>query len=48
MSAFDPKTPVLPPFGDLNYILIHDLTDRNINWIRTHAAAPGKPHALTD
>jgi arylsulfatase len=31
MSAFDPKTPVLPPFGDPNYILIHDLADRTIN-----------------
>jgi arylsulfatase A-like enzyme len=35
---------VLPPFGDPNYILIHDLADRTINWIRTqHAAAPEKP-----
>ncbi|MGA7374123.1 MAG: hypothetical protein WBW37_16200 [Methyloceanibacter sp.] len=49
LSAFDPKTPVLPPFGDPNYILIHDLADRNIYWIRTqHAAAPVKPHSLTD
>ena len=41
---FENTTPVLPPFGDPNYILIHDLADRTINWIRTqHAAAPGKP-----
>jgi arylsulfatase A-like enzyme len=42
--VFENTTPVLPPFGDPNYILIHDLADRTINWIRTqHAAAPGKP-----
>ena len=36
--------PVLPPVGDPNYILIRDLTDRAINWIRTqHAVAPNKP-----
>ena len=41
------QTPVLPPFGDPNYILIHDLADRSINWIRTqHAAAPDKPFLL--
>ena len=43
-ALFENTTPVLPPFGDPNYILIHDLADRTINWIRTqHAAAPGKP-----
>jgi arylsulfatase A-like enzyme len=39
--------PVLPPFGDPNYILIRDLADRSINWIRTqHATAPDKPFLL--
>jgi hypothetical protein len=43
-ALFENTTPVLPPFGDPNYILIHDLADRTINWIRTqHAAAPEKP-----
>jgi arylsulfatase len=43
-ALFENTTPVLPPFGDPNYILIHDLADRTIDWIRTqHAAAPGKP-----
>jgi len=43
-ALFENTTPVLPPFGDPNYILIEDLADRTINWIRTqHAAAPGKP-----
>jgi arylsulfatase A-like enzyme len=43
-ALFENTTPVLPPFGDPNYILIHDLADRTINWIRTqHAAAPNKP-----
>jgi arylsulfatase A-like enzyme len=43
-ALFENTTPVLPPFADPNYILIHDLADRAINWIRTqHAAAPNKP-----
>jgi arylsulfatase A-like enzyme len=43
-ALFENTTPVLPPFGDPNYILIHDLADRTINFIRTqHAAAPNKP-----
>jgi arylsulfatase A-like enzyme len=46
-ALFENTTPVLPPFGDPNYILIHDLADRTINWIRTqHAAAPSKPFFL--
>jgi arylsulfatase A-like enzyme len=46
-ALFENTTPVLPPFGDPNYILIHDLADRTINWIRTqHAAAPNKPFFL--
>lgn len=46
-ALFENTTPVLPPVGDPNYILIHDLADRSINWIRTqHAAAPDKPFLL--
>jgi arylsulfatase A-like enzyme len=46
-ALFENNTPVLPPFGDPNYILIHDLADRSINWILTqHAAAPDKPFFL--
>ncbi len=46
-ALFENNQPVLPPFGDTNYILIHDLADRAINWIRTqHAAAPDKPFFL--
>ena len=46
-ALFENTTPVLPPFGDPNYILIRDLADRSINWIRTqHAAAPDKPFFL--
>src|SRR5262245_37019639 len=46
-ALFENNTPVLPPFGDPNYILIRDLADRSINWIRTqHAAAPDKPFLL--
>src|SRR5215510_2699888 len=46
-ALFENNTPVLPPFGDPNYILIHDMADRSINWIRTqHAAAPDKPFFL--
>lgn len=43
-ALFENTTPVLPPTNDPNYILIRDLADRTINWIRTqHAAAPDKP-----
>jgi arylsulfatase A-like enzyme len=46
-ALFENTTPVLPPFSDPNYILIHDLANRTINWIRTqHAAAPNKPFFL--
>jgi arylsulfatase A-like enzyme len=46
-ALFENTTPVLPPFDDPNYILIHDLADRAITWIRTqHAAAPNKPFFL--
>jgi arylsulfatase A-like enzyme len=46
-ALFENTTPVLPPFADPNYILIRDLADRSINWIRTqHAAAPDKPFFL--
>ena len=46
-ALFENTTPVLPPSDDPNYILIHDLADRAINWIRTqHAAAPDKPFFL--
>ena len=43
-ALFENTRAVLPPFGDPNYILIHDMGDRAINWIRTqHAIAPNKP-----
>jgi arylsulfatase A-like enzyme len=43
-ALFENTKPVLPPFGDPNYILIRDLSDRAINWIRTQrAVAPDKP-----
>ncbi|MGC3969518.1 MAG: arylsulfatase [Pirellulales bacterium] len=46
-ALFENNVPVLPPFGDPNYILITDMADRSINWIRTqHAAAPDKPFFL--
>ena len=46
-ALFENTTPVLPPSGDPSYILIHDLADRAINWVRTqHAAAPDKPFFL--
>jgi arylsulfatase len=46
-ALFENTRPVLPPFGDPNYILIRDLADRAIDWIRTqHAAAPKKPFLL--
>jgi arylsulfatase A-like enzyme len=43
-ALFENTTPVLPPVGDPNYILIHDMGDRAIEWIRMqHAIAPDKP-----
>src|SRR5215813_873420 len=46
-ALFENNKPVLPPVGDPNYILIHDMTDRAINWIRTqHAIAPDKPFLM--
>jgi arylsulfatase A-like enzyme len=43
-ALFENTKPVLPPVGDPNYILIRDMTDRAIDWIRTqHAIAPDKP-----
>jgi arylsulfatase A-like enzyme len=46
-ALFENTRPVLAPLGDPNYILIKDLADRSINWIRTqHAAAPDKPFFL--
>jgi arylsulfatase A-like enzyme len=43
-ALFENTKAVLPPFGDHNYILIHDMADRAIDWIRTqHAIAPTKP-----
>lgn len=46
-ALFENNVPILPPTGDPNYILIHDMADRSINWIRTqHATAPNKPFLL--
>jgi arylsulfatase A-like enzyme len=46
-ALFENTQPVLPPFGDPNYILIHDMTDRAINWIRTQqAVAPNNPFLM--
>jgi arylsulfatase A-like enzyme len=46
-ALFENNKPVLPPVGDPNYILIHDMADRAINWIRTqHAIAPDKPFLM--
>jgi arylsulfatase len=46
-ALFENTKPVLPPVGDPNYILIRDMTDRAINWIRTqHAIAPDKPFLM--
>jgi arylsulfatase A-like enzyme len=46
-ALFENTKPVLPPVGDPNYILIHDMGDRAINWIRTqHAIAPDKPFLM--
>jgi arylsulfatase A-like enzyme len=46
-ALFENTKPVLPPVGDPNYILIHDMTDRAITWIRTqHAVAPENPFLM--
>jgi arylsulfatase A-like enzyme len=46
-ALFENTKPVSPPYGDPNYILIRDLANRSINWIRTqHATAPDKPFSL--
>ena len=46
-ALFENTKPVLPPFGDPNYILIHDMTEQAINWIRTqHAVAPDNPFLM--
>jgi arylsulfatase A-like enzyme len=46
-ALFENTRPVLPPVGDPNYILIRDMADRAINWIRTqHAIAPDKPFLM--
>jgi len=46
-ALFENTKPVLPPVGDPNYILIHDMGDRAINWIHTqHAIAPDKPFLM--
>jgi arylsulfatase A-like enzyme len=43
-ALFENSKPVLPPANDPNYILIHDMADGAINWIRTqHSVAPDKP-----
>ena len=43
-ALFENTKPVLPPVGDPNYILIHDMADRAIDWLRIqHAIAPDKP-----
>jgi Sulfatase len=38
-ALYENTRPFLPPSRDPNYILIHDLADRSINWIRTQHAA---------
>src|SRR5262245_44760302 len=46
-ALFENNRAVLPPFGDPNYILIRDLSDRAIEWIHIQrATAPGKPFFL--
>jgi arylsulfatase A-like enzyme len=46
-ALFENTKPVLPPVGDPSYILISDMTDRAINWIRTqHAEAPDNPFLM--
>jgi arylsulfatase len=43
-ALFENTRAVLPPVGDANYILIHDMANRAIDWIRMqHAIAPNKP-----
>jgi arylsulfatase A-like enzyme len=43
-ALFENTKPVLPPWHDPNYILIRDMADRAISWIRMqHAIAPDKP-----
>lgn len=47
-ALFENTKPVLPPFGDPNYILIHDMANRAIDWIRMqHAIAPTNPSSCT-
>ena len=46
-ALFENTRAVAAPVGDPNYILIRDMTDRAINWIRTqHAVAPDKPFLM--
>jgi arylsulfatase len=46
-ALFENTKPVLPPWHDPNYILIRDMADRAISWIRTqHAIAPQKPFMI--
>jgi arylsulfatase A-like enzyme len=46
-ALFENTKPVLPPWHDPNYILISDMADRAINWIRVqHAIAPEKPFLM--
>jgi arylsulfatase A-like enzyme len=46
-ALFENTKPVLPPWHDPNYILIRDMADRAINWIRVqHAIAPEKPFLM--
>lgn len=46
-ALFEQTKPVLPPFNDPNYILINDLTNRAISWIRLqHVTDPNKPFFL--
>lgn len=43
-ALFEQNRPILPPYNDPNYILINDLTNRAITWLRTqHAISPDKP-----
>ena len=46
-ALFENTKPVLPPRDNPSYILIHDMGDRAIDWIRMqHAIAPDKPFFL--
>jgi arylsulfatase A-like enzyme len=46
-ALFENTKPVLPPSHDPNYILIRDMADRAINWIRMQQAiAPDKPFLM--